>query len=55
LRESRLTNALRTPLTFWMASVTWRAQLPQVMPVTASSVAAGAAALDGGVWFTSII
>src|SRR5437016_1444453 len=38
VRESRLTLALRTPATPWMASLTCRAQLPQFMPVTESSV-----------------
>src|SRR5260221_14489470 len=33
------TLALRTPATFWMASVTCRAQLLQVMPSTCNSVA----------------
>ena len=35
---SNATNALCTPDTLWMASVTCRAQLLHVMPVTSSSV-----------------
>src|ERR1035437_3592214 len=40
---SRRTSALRTPGTLWMASVTCRAQLAQVMPVMANSVTDGGA------------
>ena len=33
---AKATEALRTPGTLWIASVTWRAQLLHVMPVTCS-------------------
>src|SRR3989442_97836 len=41
--SSRATIALLTPGTLWIASVTWRAQLPHVIPLTASSVMADGA------------